>query len=249
MVGSHLNALQGANDDHRPKKAEPVVGKFVADRRPTVRACGATVAGCLLAAVLAVGCGSMPSPTAAAASQSTDTASSEPSIAVTPDMGTPHRGDAAPDFELSDQAGHLVKLSSLRGSVVMLAFVTSWCPFSEAEQPRLRELAADYAGKNVKVIAVDIKENDIGYAKYLARAPMPFPVLHDATGEVTARYTPDHAQPAIKDRSSVLVTSNVVIDGEGKIAFFTMVDTVHFDARLVHARRAIDGELARLGPR
>src|SRR5262252_6326684 len=107
----------------------------------------------------------------------TDNTPAEPSIAITPDMGNPHVGDIAPDFELSDQEGKPLKLSSLRGSVVMLAFVTSWCPFSEAEQPNLKKLADDYAGKNVRVIAVDIKENDVGYAKYMERVRMPFPVL------------------------------------------------------------------------
>jgi|HubBroStandDraft_1064217.scaffolds.fasta_scaffold03072_8 peroxiredoxin len=194
----------------------------------------------------AIGCGG-----AAAAVPATgataDPTLGEPSIAVTPDLGSPHVGDRAPDFDLVAQDGSHVKLSSLRGSVVMLAFVTSWCPFSEAEQPYLKALAEDYARKNVKVIAVDIKEDDAGYSKYLQRVTMPFPVLRDATGETTATFTPDHAQPAIKDRSTVLVTSNLVVDPLGKIIFFTMVDTAHFDARLVQARRAIDGELARAG--
>ena len=124
-----------------------------------------------------------------------------------------------------------MKLSSLgEDQAVVLAFVTSWCPFSEAEQPNLKALAEDYAGKNVKVVAVDIKENDAGYQKYPGLREDAVPETRDATGEVTATFTPDHAQPAIKDRSTVLVTSNLVIDPQGKIVFFTMVDTVHFDA-------------------
>jgi|HubBroStandDraft_1064217.scaffolds.fasta_scaffold38072_2 peroxiredoxin len=194
--------------------------------------------------LLAMGCGGAARAAPAVASVA-DSTPAEPSIAVTPDMGAPHVGDAAPDFDLVAQDGSHVKLSSLRGSVVMLAFVTSWCPFSEAEQPNLKALADDYAGKNVKVVAVDIKEGDAGYRKYVDRVKMPFPVLRDTTGDVTAAFTPDHAQPAIKDRSTVLVTSNLVVDPQGKIVFFTMVDTLHFDAHLVHVRRAIDGELAR----
>jgi peroxiredoxin len=202
---------------------------------------------CLAGALLALGCGGAAEPAATPSSSSpTESAPAEPSIAVTPEMGSPHVGDLAPDFILRDQDDHELKLSELRGSVVLLAFVTSWCPFSEAEQPNLTTLSADYAGKKVKVVAVDIKEKDDGYRKYVGRAKMPFPVLHDADGAVAAKFTPNLAQPAIKDRSTVLVTSNLVVDPEGKIAFFTMVDTVHFDARLVHARRAIDRELARL---
>jgi len=179
-----------------------------------------------------------------------DSTPSEPSIAITEDMGSPHVGDAAPDFELADQTGSKVRLSSLRGKVVMIAFVTSWCPFSEAEQPNLAKLAADYANDpRVKVVAIDIKETGEGYDTYVGRARAPFPVLRDPTGAVTAAFTPARAQPTIKDRATVLVTSNAVIDPEGKIRFFTMVDTVHFDSRLVHARRAIEKLLAQTARR
>jgi peroxiredoxin len=192
----------------------------------------------------------VPTNAAVAATSPFDSTPPEPSIAITPEMGSPHVGDAAPDFELPDQTGAKVKLSALRGKVVMLAFVTSWCPFSEAEQPNLAKLAQDYANDpRVKVVAIDIKEGDEGYGKYVGRTPTPFPVLRDTSGAVTATYTPASAQPSIKDRATVLVTSNAVIDPAGKIRFFTMADTVHFDSRLVHPRRAIEGLLAQAAPR
>jgi peroxiredoxin len=190
-----------------------------------------------------VGCAASQAPAAGTASAASD----EASIVVTPSMGSPHVGASAPDFELIDQAGARVRLSDLRGSVVVLAFVTSWCPFSEAEQPHLARLAEAYRGKNVRVLAVDIKEDDAAYAKYMARVAMPIPVLRDRTGEVVASYTPDRAQPDVKDRATVLVTSNLVVDAQGKIRFFTMVDTAHFDAELVHVRRAVDGLLEQGG--
>jgi peroxiredoxin len=202
--------------------------------------------------ILGLGCGGA-TRTAAPATGTTpektsdpfDSTPPEPSIAITDAMGNPHVGDAAPDFTLAGQDGQTVTLASLRGKVVMLAFVTSWCPFSEAEQPHLAKLATDYANDDrVRVVAIDVKEPDDGYAKYLARVSMPFPVVRDRTGEVTLSFTPPGAQPTFKDRSLVLVTSNLVLDPEGKIRFFTLADTVHFDARLVHARRAIDAILA-----
>jgi peroxiredoxin len=202
-----------------------------------------------LSAFLSVlGCASAPSsPATTSASSPLDSTPAMPSIAVTAEMGSPHLGDAAPNFELVDQDGKKVSLASLRGSVVLLAFVTSWCPFSEAEQPNLARLAEEYRGKNVKVVAIVVKEDDAGYRKYLGRVPLPFGVLHDTRGEVVGAYTPANAQPEIKDRSLVLITSNLVIDQEGRVAFFTMADTLHFDAKLVHARRTIDGLLAKEG--
>ncbi len=194
-----------------------------------------------------LGCAGAPPPQAPSAGSSspTDGTPPAPSIAVTPEMGSPHVGDVAPDFELRDQDGKSIRLDSLRGSVVMLAFVTSWCPFSEAEQPYLKRLADDYRGKNVRVVAIDVKDDDAGYRKYLDRVSMPFPVARDTNGAVVTGYTPPRAQPELKDRSLVLVTSNLVLDPEGRVAFFTMADTLHFDAKLVHARRTIDGLLAK----
>jgi peroxiredoxin len=168
---------------------------------------------------------------------------------VTAEMGSPHPGDAAPDFELPDQNGRKVKLASLRGSVVVLAFVTSWCPFSKAEQPSLKTLADDYKGKNVKFLAVDINEEEEDYKLYLSRVPIPFPVLRDESGDVARSYAPPRAQPSFKDRSRVTVTSNLVIDPQGTIRFFGLVDTVNFDDKLVHVRHAVDALLAQAGPK
>jgi peroxiredoxin Q/BCP len=192
--------------------------------------------------LLAAACGSA---TPASSVPPGQHAAGEPSIVVTEAFGDPHVGDLAPDFELPDQDGRPVKLSAARGSVVVLAFVASFCPFSKAEQPYLAKLAADYAGRpDVKVIAIGIAEPERGYREYLARMPMALPVLHDEGGAVALRYTPPGAQPQFKDRTQALVTSNLVIDRTGRIRFFTVLDTVRFDATMSHVRRAVDALLA-----
>ena len=199
----------------------------------------------LLASSLALAaCAASPAAPPASAGDVVDAAPTGPSIVVTEAMGSPHLGDVAPDFELPDQDGKPVKLSATRGSVVVLAFVASFCPFSKAEQPHLAELANDYAGKNVKVIAIGISEPEPDYRAYLARVPMHFPVLRDEGGAVALRFTPPGAQPQFKDRTKALVTSNLVLDPGGHIRFFTVLDTVHFDAKLGHVRRAVDRLLA-----
>jgi peroxiredoxin len=140
--------------------------------------------------------------------------------------------------------GKLVKLSAARGSVVVLAFVASFCPFSKAEQPYLAKLAEDYAGKNVKVIAIGIDEPEADYRAYIARLPMGLPVLRDVGSKVALRFTPPGAQPEFTDRKMALVSSNLVIAPDGKIRFFTVLDTVHFDAKLVQLRSALERVLA-----
>jgi peroxiredoxin len=202
----------------------------------------------LVASLLLAACASSPAaPPVASTPSPEDATPAAPSIVVTEAMGSPHVGEVAPDFELPDQDGHVVKLSAARGSVVVLAFVASFCPFSKAEQPHLAELADAYAGKNVKVIAVGIREPEPDYRAYVGRMPMHLPVLRDEDGAVALRFTPAGAQPQFKDRTMALVTSNLVLDPQGRIRFFTVLDTVHFDAKLAHVRRAVDGLLAEGG--
>jgi peroxiredoxin Q/BCP len=201
----------------------------------------------LLVSSLLVACASAPATSGGPASSPASAGAAEPSIVVTEAMGSPHLGDVAPDFELPDQDGKPVKLSTLRGSVVVLAFVASFCPFSKAEQPHLAKLADDYAGKGVKVVAIGVSEPDADYREYVGRMPMRFPVLHDSNASIAERFTPPGAQPELKDRKMALITSNLVIDPEGKIRFFTVLDTVHFDAKLEHVRKAVDHLLANPG--
>lgn len=187
------------------------------------------------------------SPAATSAEADDNIPLAEPSIAITDAMGSPHVGDMAPDFDLPDQNGKRVSLAAARGQVIVLAFVASFCPFSKAEQPYLKKLAEEYAGKNVRVIAIGIKEPEADYREYIARMPMGMPVLRDEGGAVALRFTPPRAQPELKDQTMALITSNLVIDRQGKIRFFTIVDTAHFDAKLVHVRRAVDRVLAENG--
>lgn len=64
----------------------------------------------------------------------------------------------APNLELKDLNGHLQKLSSLRGQIVVINFWATWCTPCQEELPRLSKLAESYTGKNVHFVAVSIDE-------------------------------------------------------------------------------------------
>lgn len=165
-------------------------------------------------------------------------------VPVTAALGHPHVGDPAPDFELPDASGQLVKLSSLRGSVVVVALVASWCPYSKAEQAHLDELGKAYGPRGVKVLAVVVDDSEKGYKKYCARLPMAIPVLRDVDDKAALAYAPEHALPSFKDRRKVVVTANLVIDAAGVIRYYGLIDTAHFDAELTEVRAAVDRLLA-----
>ena len=167
---------------------------------------------------------------------------------VTPAMGKPGVGDAAPDFELADGSGNRVKLSSLRGSVVVMQFGASFCPFSKAELPHLNQLAKDYGTKNVKVLLLDVDEGEPEYKEYSTRIPLTLTMLRDENGDVAKTYAPDRAQLAIKKRQYVMIPSNLVIDEDGKIVFDTLLDSDHFDAELVALKAKVAEILAGAKP-
>jgi thiol-disulfide isomerase/thioredoxin len=54
----------------------------------------------------------------------------------------------APDFELTDLEGRPVRLSGLRGKVVLINFWTTWCTACVGEIPALVALQKQYAGRN-----------------------------------------------------------------------------------------------------
>lgn len=61
---------------------------------------------------------------------------------------------AAPDFTAQDINGNPVKLSSLRGKVVLVNFWASWCGVCKTEKPKLYEMAEEMAGKDFVVVAL-----------------------------------------------------------------------------------------------
>ena len=192
-------------------------------------------------AFLVGSCASAPAPTTSTTSSTAAAAPAAPStIDVTAAMGSPHVGDPAPDFMLKDQGGADVHLAALKGNVVVLSFVTSWCPYSKAEQPNLAKLASSYAGKNVKFVAVDIGENDAGFKAYVDRVPMPMPVVRDRDGKVAESFTAPGAQPKVTKRSEVPISGNVVVDKDGVIRAIHLGDLAHYDAEMTITKKSVD---------
>ncbi len=68
------------------------------------------------------------------------------------------------------------------------------------------------------------------------------PVLLDLDGEVATRYAPPGAAPMLP-REQVPIGSNLIIDREGKIRFYSLLDTVHLDTELIDLKACLDAML------
>lgn len=94
----------------------------------------------------------------------------------------------APDFVLDSSIGRPVKLSALRGQVVVINFWATWCAPCLQEMPLLDSLYKQHRNENFTLLGVNV-EPDPGKADdWLKRRPVSFPVLYDPRGDVSARY-------------------------------------------------------------
>ena len=98
---------------------------------------------------------------------------------------------AAPDFTAQDITGKQVKLSDLRGKVVLLNFWASWCGVCKTEKPQLDGMAEDLASDDFVVIALasDRSWKDVLLAIVEALAPAAkLPGAEASMADVLATY-------------------------------------------------------------
>jgi peroxiredoxin len=165
--------------------------------------------------------------------------------AVRPEMGHPQPGDPAPAFELARTDGSSFRLADARGSWVLLHFTASWCPFCDAEVEHLGEIADAYAKRNLKIVLVDVQEEQGHWQEYAKAHVGPSVIaLFDGTGEAARRYAPPRAQPGFEDRTQAVFDATLILDPEGRIRLFLLPDSRHFDPTFAAVRRELDGMLA-----
>ena len=113
----------------------------------------------------------------------------------------------APDFTLKSNSGKNLRLSELRGQVVMINFWASWCGPCRQEMPILDALHKRYAKAGFSVLGVNV-EQDSGLADQLLKdIPVSFPVLYDPDSVVSKLYAVD-AMP-----------STVMVDRDGRMRY------------------------------
>jgi peroxiredoxin len=151
----------------------------------------------------------------------------------------PMIGQTAPSFELKGLDSKDYSLAQLKGKLILIHFATTWCPFCNAEAPTLEQVYKSYKDKGVQVLIIDVKESKELVTQSFKRFNFSLPVLLDTNGKVAAAYAPAGVLPDLA-RDEVVLASNLIIDREGKIRFYSLLNTTSFDAKLTMAREKLD---------
>jgi cytochrome c biogenesis protein CcmG/thiol:disulfide interchange protein DsbE len=104
------------------------------------------------------------------------------------DSRSPVLKQPAPNFALRDTSGKVVRLSDLRGQVVLINFWATWCAPCRQEMPAIEQAYRDQKSQSFTVLEVDDQEptsDVLAFAHQLGETP---PILLDENGAVTAQY-------------------------------------------------------------
>lgn len=113
----------------------------------------------------------------------------------------------APDFTLKSLSGENLKLSEMRGEVIMINFWASWCGPCRQEMPILEKIYQKYQPLGFTLLGVNVEE-DINDAKnYLKDVQVSFPILFDNTNKVSQLY------------EIIAMPSTILIDRDGNMRF------------------------------
>jgi thiol-disulfide isomerase/thioredoxin len=96
--------------------------------------------------------------------------------------------DAAPDFTLKSRAGENIKLSELRGQVVLINFWASWCGPCRQSFPWMNDLQKRYGDKGLAIVAVNLDKDREFANAFLSEVPASITVVFDPAGTTAERY-------------------------------------------------------------
>ena len=116
----------------------------------------------------------------------------------------------APDFTLKSQKGDNLKLSELRGKVILINFWASWCGPCRQEMPILDELYKHYRSLDFTILGVNVEQDSDNAKSLLKDVSVSFPVLFDNENKVSKLYD-------VKG-----MPSTVLVDRDGNIRYVHM---------------------------
>lgn len=123
----------------------------------------------------------------------------------------------APDFELPDQNGKKIKLSSFRGKYVLLDFWASWCAPCRKKNKELNQYYPQLKEKNIEVISVSLDENRDKWLEAVSFDNISWLQLSDPSGfkesDTRKAYKIEQIPTVfLIDPEGIIVTKNPTVD-------------------------------------
>jgi len=136
-------------------------------------------------------------------------------------------GDRAPDFVAPNQDGTPFRLSSLKGSPVVLYFYPKAdTPGCTIESKGFRDVHAEFAAKNVKIVGVSVDDCPAQKA-FMQKYGLPFPLIADSAKQVATAY-------GVLGPRGTARRVTFLIDADGKVV--EVVDSSSPEPHLMAAR-------------
>lgn len=122
-------------------------------------------------------------------------------------------GDEAPEFEMKLIDGKDVRLSDLKGKVVMLQFTASWCGVCRKEMPFIeKEIYQKHKdNENFVLYGIDREEPLEKILELKEKTAVTYPLAFDPNADIFGKFA--HKKAGI--------TRNVIIGKDGRIVFLT----------------------------
>ncbi|SRR5579875_1736963 len=100
-------------------------------------------------------------------------------IHATPAPPDPLVGHYAPDVTLTDLSGNHVKLSSLRGKIIILNFWYVACDPCRYEMPALEKAYLKYRSQGVVIVGLDVVDKASDAANFVHQLGVTYPIMLD----------------------------------------------------------------------
>ena len=126
-----------------------------------------------------------PTPTAALAPTATAVPAPTPRVIRRASDNAP---EAAPDFAVETFDGETLRLSDLRGQVVVLNFWASWCPPCRWEMPFFETISQEYKDRGVVFLGIAISDTIEDASDFADSAGVTYPLALDTTNEIARDY-------------------------------------------------------------
>ncbi|MCX8174846.1 MAG: thioredoxin-dependent thiol peroxidase [Candidatus Micrarchaeota archaeon] len=126
-------------------------------------------------------------------------------------------GEEAPDFELSDSGGRMVKLSSFRGRRVVLYFYPKDdTPGCTAEACGFRDMSREFERRGAAIVGVS-PDSEKSHAAFSAKYGLSFTLLSDSGARVAKKYGVLAEKKVQGKKTMGIKRTTFVIGADGRI--------------------------------